>query len=274
MRRVMAVVSDLHCGSTVGLHPDTPTALDDGGSYQPTPAQRWLWDRWLLFWADVKAAATGAQLTVLVNGDHLDGDHHGTTQIVSRNPLVQADIALRCWDPILALNPDHVVLVRGTEAHVGQSASGEEGLAKALASRGAPILRTPTGQYSWWHFVGELGPCRVSATHHGRIGQRPWTKGSVSSNLAATIFYEHAVRGERHPDLALRSHYHRTADSGDSHPVRVIQTPAWQLASSFAFKVAAESLADLGGLLVRATETEWSVDKKLYRPDPAPVVKL
>lgn len=270
MGTVIAAVSDLHCGSTVGLHPDTPTLLDDGGSYHPTPAQGWLWARWREYWADVGKAAKGHRLVVLLNGDLLDGDHHGTTQIVSRHPGVQVDILLRVLDVPLALKPAHVIVVRGTEAHVGQAASGEEAIGKALAGRGAPIVRSQTGTYSWWHFVGQFGPLRLSATHHGRMGQRPWTKGSVSSNLAATIFYEHAARGDVHPDLALRSHYHRTADSGDAHPVRVIQTPAWQLATSYAHRVAADSLADIGGLLIAVRSTDWSVSKRLYRPDPTP----
>jgi len=277
MARIMAVVSDLHCGSTVGLHPESATALDDGGSYHPTPAQRWLWSKWLAFWADVKKAAKGHELTILLNGDVTDGpEHHGTVQAVSRHPLVQSDIAMRCLEVPMELKPKHVIMVRGTEAHVGPSGSSEEGIAKALASRGLPILRTPTGQYSWWHFVGDLGPaCRVSATHHGLVGSRSWTRNSGANSLAAMIFFEHSKRGERAPDLAIRSHRHIVADSGpDAAPTRVIQTGCFQLSNSFAFKVAAESLADIGGLIVRATDTEWSAEKRLYRPDPAPVVTL
>lgn len=268
MTTTIAVVSDLHCGSTVGLHPDSPTTLDDGGTYQPTPAQGWLWAKWTAYWGEVKRAAKGSRLAVILNGDLLDGDHHGTTQIVSRHPGVQVDILFRTLDPMLALKPAAVIVVRGTEAHVGAAGSGEEGVAKGLAARGVPIAKATTGTFSWWHFVGQFGPLRLSATHHGRMGQRPWTKGSVSSNLAATIFYEHAARGEPHPQLAFRSHYHRTADSGDSHPVRVIQTPAWQLATSYAHRVAADTLADIGGMVVRVGTTDWQVTKHLYRPDP------
>lgn len=272
---LLAVVSDLHCGSTVGLAPPEPVALDDGGSYTPTEAQRWLWRHWLGYWQTVKRLAAGRRLVILLNGDVVDGDHHGTAQIVSRHPGTQFDILLRALAVPLALKPDHVIVVRGTESHVGKSGSGEEALARHLRGAGVPVVPDPAAKTaSWWHFTGTLGPLLLSATHHGRIGQRPWTKGNVSANLAAQIFYEHAARGQRHPDLALRSHYHKTADSGDSHPVRVIQTPAWQLATAYAYRVAADSLADIGGLTVTIDADSWTVRKHLATPDPSPTWSL
>jgi len=268
---LIAVVSDLHCGSTVGLATPDPVTLDDGGTYVPTDAQRWLWRHWLGYWATVRRLAAGRNLIVILNGDAMDGDHHGTAQIVSRHPGTQFDILLKCLAVPLALRPRHVIVVRGTESHVGKSGSGEEALARHLLNTGVPVVPCPdTKTASWWHFTGTFGPLLVSATHHGRIGQRPWTKGNVSSNLAAQIFYEHAARGQRHPDIALRSHYHKTADSGDSHPVRVIQTPAWQLATAYAYRVAADSLADVGGLTISIDNAEWTVRKHLAVPDPTP----
>lgn len=263
---VIAVVSDLHCGSTVGLHPDLPTPLDDGGTYHPTPAQQWLWECWLTYWAEVMAASRGKRLVVLLNGDLVDGDHHGTAQIVSRHPGVQFDVLLRCLAVPLHLDPAAVIIVRGTESHVGSSGAVEEGVARSLRGQGVNVVPCPdTRTGSWWHFVGDFGPVRISATHHGRIGQRPWTKGNVSNNLAAQIFYEHAARHERWPDIALRSHYHKHADSGDSHPTRVIQTPAWQLATAYAHRVAADSLADIGGLSIVVDADGWLIQKHLYR---------
>ena len=47
---IVAIISDLHAGSTVGLCPPRFT-LDDGGDYVSSPAQRWLWRNWNHFWA-------------------------------------------------------------------------------------------------------------------------------------------------------------------------------------------------------------------------------
>ena len=48
-RVLLAAVSDLHIGSTVALCPPEGIPLEDGGRYQPNPAQVWIWDQWLKF---------------------------------------------------------------------------------------------------------------------------------------------------------------------------------------------------------------------------------
>jgi hypothetical protein len=120
---VLAVVSDLHCGSTVGLHPDTPTMIDDGSSYSPSDAQVWLWQQWISYWAEVERVAAGKDLYILLNGDVTEGDHHGTYQIISRHPGTELAVADACLAVPMRLRPAGVVIVRGTEAHVGKGAA-------------------------------------------------------------------------------------------------------------------------------------------------------
>lgn len=247
----LAVVSDLHCGSTIGLCGPEPVAFDDGGSYTPSPQQGWLWEHWCAFWERV-GRERGKWLGVLINGDAVDGDHHGTWQLVSRDPAVQLWILRRVCEPIVALKPDAIIIVRGTEAHVGKSGGSEEAFARSLKAQRCRVVRDPTtDMYSHWHFVGDVCGHLIDATHHGRIGQRPWTEQNAVLNLAAQVFYEHARNGVPAPTLAIRSHFHRWGDSYQAHPVRVIQTPAWQLATSYAHRVVPESLADIGGVLIQ-----------------------
>lgn len=269
-RHTLAVVSDLHCGSTVGLCCPEPVELDDGGTYLPSPAQRWLWGNWLAFWARARECVRqSAWFGVLVNGDAVDGDHHGTVQIVSRDPQVQSWILRKCFEPVLQLAPRQVIVVRGTESHVGKNGSTEEAFARWLHKEGARVPKDPvTKMYSWWHFRGEIAGNRFDATHHGRIGQRPWTKANAVLNLAAQIFYEHASRGEPHPALSIRSHYHTWQDSYGAHPVRVLQTPAFQLATAYAHRVVPEELADIGGVLLHFEQGKpTEVEPILFRPE-------
>ena len=53
--------------------------------------------------------------------------------------------------------------------------------------------------------------------------------------------------GDVPPDLAVRSHFHQFADSGQIHKIktRAVALPAWQLATEYVHRVA-ESLADIG----------------------------
>lgn len=251
MRRVLAVVSDVHAGSTVAVCPNEPIALDDGGVYTPSKAQGWLYNHWLAFWARVKTVAGKDPLHLLCNGDLVDGDHHGTPQTVSRDPAVQMWILKKLFEPAVALKPKSAVIVRGTEAHVGKGASAEEHFARWLHKEGVPVRQEPeTGMYSWWHYRGPLNGTLIDAAHHGRMGGRPWTKGGQVHNLAAQIVMEAANRGDPIPQLAFRSHFHTYFDTGTNLRTRLIQTPAWQLHTAYAHKVVPEVLSDIGGVIV------------------------
>lgn len=270
----MLVVSDLHCGSTVGLCPPEGIDLDDGGMYLPSEAQVWLWERWMQMIRDaLRHLGEGDRLHVIVNGDLVDGDHHGTLQLVSRSISDQLEIAKRCFEPLLALGLDSIAVVRGTETHVGKSGSAEESFARWLVAQGAKVIADPdTGNFSHWHYRAKYGGVLIDAAHHGRVGGRPWTKLNGTASLAAEIVMEYAKRGETPPAIAVRSHYHQFVDTGENFPTRVIQTPAFQLATAFVHKVAAESLADVGGVLVVIEDGRADLHRLTYRaPRSKPV---
>jgi len=278
----LAVVSDLHCGSTVGLCP-SEVDLDDGGSYKASDAQEWLLLKWEAYWKWVSERVAG-DLYLLINGDVFDGDHHGTAQIVSRVKPIQSEIAWQCLQTPLALDPAKIFFTRGTSTHTGKNSGSEESFAAGLRGQGYPVQRCPeTGNNTAWKWRLMLEGVLVEAAHHGRMGQRPWTQSNAANLLAAQIFYEHCAgvrsKGEqvnevdRWPDLALRSHFHREIDSNDAHPVRVIQTPAWQLATEYIHKKHTDSLADVGGLLIHLEDGDSQVYKKIDKPYRSPLWK-
>ena len=140
---VLGVASDIHCGSTVGLLGPDGIELDDGGSYMPSPVQRWLWDCWTAGWEHVAKIVKRekAEFGFVSNGDATDGNHHGTTQIISPAEGAHIKAATECFRVPLAMNPKWVWIVRGTEAHVGKGGGLEEGMAVAMNREGAPIQR-------------------------------------------------------------------------------------------------------------------------------------
>ena len=270
MRDLWAVVSDPHCGSTLGLCPSDGVELDDGGHYLPSAAQRKLWDCWLDFWKTVRARRRkGDRFRVVINGDWVDGDHHRTGQIVSKNlAATQHEIAVRALHPAIRLNPETIVVIRGTEAHVGASAEFEE-----RAAREVKALRCPaTSGWSWWHFQALSQGVLLDFAHHGSVGRLPWTRPNAAVSLAARIALAAAKQGGRAPDLAIRSHMHQGADSYDHvKPTRVIQTRGWQLSTSFVHRIAAGSLPEIGGLLIACEGGRYEVEKVEFdwrRDDP------
>lgn len=273
MTVVLAVVSDVHAGSTVALCPPK-ILLDDGGSYEASKPQRWLWQSWVGFWDRVKLVRHEhkAELYAVFNGDLVEGNHHGTSQILSGNPNAQAAVVNAAMGIPLAMKPDRIFVVRGTESHVGASACAEERIADGLRRDKRPVEGDPeTSTASWWHLRMEVHNTLIDVTHHGRTGQREHTRGSAAVLHAHDILLSHVKSGERYPDLALRGHYHRFNDSGDAAPTRVITSGAWQLKTGYVHKVAADSLADIGGLIVVVNEEGYTVEKVQFRTSRGPV---
>lgn len=275
MKRVLLVLSDIHARSTVAVCPPK-VRLDDGGTYQASTAQQWLYRNWCDFWErSAKARRKADWCGLLLNGDAFDGDHHNTGQLITRNPATEQKILWDLLAPALDLKLHQVIVVRGTESHVGKEGAAEEEFARTLSGKVEVAQDPETGDYSWWHYRGDIGPCRLDATHHGKTGHLPWTKPAATQRLAAQIFYEHAKRGWRHPDLCIRSHFHQLGDSYDAHPTRVIQTGAWQLKTAYVHAKAPEGLADIAGLIVTITDHgPVEVEKVHYHPDPPTVMEV
>jgi hypothetical protein len=282
---VLGVFSDIHAGSTIGLCHPNGVSLDDGGSYIPSPEQCWLWECWVNGWKHVnniiererRFSDNDVDFGIISNGDATDGNHHKTVQILSGAEGAHIKCAAECIREPLNLNPKWVWIIRGTEAHVGKSGGLEEGLAVALDREGAPIQRMPNrGPWSWWDLRLEAHGRLLDFTHHGRMGQRAHTKGSYHQLFAFDVWAERAKRGERAPDIAVRSHMHQYRDSGPPHPLerttRVIQTPAFQLATAFVKRVSAESLADIGlvAIVIRPTG-DIDVSPCIFTPDRGPI---
>jgi hypothetical protein len=270
---LIAVVSDLHCGGTTALCPPQ-VALDDGGHYTHSKAQRWLWDGWHRYWESVEKQRDKlkADLIVVCNGDAVDGNHHGTTQILSGNPTAQAAVLNEVLRAPLALEPTALLFVRGTEAHVGPSAAFEERVAVGLKKDGRPVITdVESGTASWWKWVAEFQDVKLDFAHHGKIGIRPWTKMTAVNSAAYEIWSEAHMRGERHPDLAVRSHMHRYADTYNAYPTRLIQTGAWQLATAYVHKIAPNTLADIGAITIVIRDGKCEVEPFFLKPKPPAV---
>lgn len=273
---ILAHVSDIHAGGTTALCPEE-IRLDDGGSYRASKLQQWLFQSWREYWARVEARrqAIGAELYAVFNGDLVEGAHHKTTQILSENPNAQAAVVNACMAVPLALEPDRILIIRGTEAHVGQSASAEERIADGLRRDKRPIISDPeSGSAAWWHFRAEIQGVRLDITHHGRAGFREHTRANAANLYAHDILLSHVKDGDPYPHLCIRGHHHRFNDShdgGDNCPTRVLTGGAWQFATGHVHKVAADSMPGIGGWIVTIQDGEYEVEKVKFKPARGPV---
>jgi len=267
----LVIVSDLHCGCQGGLCPPGGAKLDQGGRYTPSACQEAMWAWWCEFWHEwLPEAGHGEPFAVVVNGDAIDGCHHGTTHQISHNLSDQASIAYEVLAPIRE-QATHFYLVRGTEAHTGKSGEEEEKLGARLA-----CVKDPLGNYSRQEVSMLVGNnCRVNCMHHiGTAGSSAYESSAILKELIEA--YVNAGTWGREPyDVVVRSHRH-TYMSIDrpSHKGYAISltTPGWQAKTPFAYKVAGSRQATphFGGVLIRQGDHDFYRRAFVRSIDPPP----
>lgn len=255
--RNVIVISDTHVGCRLALCHPAGAALDDGGTYQPSPLQRKVWGYWQEFWGEwVPRATHGEPFAVVHNGDAIDGVHHGATTQWSHNLGDQGEHAHAVLKPVVTACEGRYYHIRGTEAHVGKSGAEEERLAKRLGA-----IPNEEGQHAryelWLRVSGHL--CHF--LHHvGTTSSSAHESSAVNAELAG--MYADAGRWCREsPRIVVRSHRHRSIEirlpANDGYAT-VFVTPAWQLKTPFAWKIAGARIStpQIGGSLIRVGDEE------------------
>lgn len=239
--QALLVVSDLHCGSTVGLCPPMCPLIDDGG-WILNKIQNDLWDKWTLFKRWSFDYLKGLRWGLVVNGDAIDGDHHKTPQLIHREPSVHARVAVEVLKPFAA-KASAVYIVRGTKTHVGHTA--EMGIGEALGA----VAHPDTGQRAAHHWLIRVNGCLCSFMHH--IGPSV-TKASRASQLSRELVEERNScldANKPPPSVVVRSHRH-SYGYYECANAKLITTPAWQALNDHGWKVAGSAIPEYGGIIL------------------------
>lgn len=265
---LVALYSDLHINSTVALSPLT-VQRDDGDTWHASSVQKWLNACWFDYWHKIGKIAkeNGAEVWSVCAGDLVEGDHHGTFQLVTKNPAVQKRMAIEILEPVIGVSR-YMFFVRGTPTHTGKQAWMEDEIASDLASNGnlgnCEIVKDDN-RWTWHTAKFEAGGVFFSVSHHRRQNHLPWTRGGMVNRLAAETTYEYANMGWRIPNWVIRGHGHKFDESSGCHKVKVVFMPAWKTACEFVHKIAPDAIADVGGVWVLCQKGEYKWDKIMYR---------
>jgi hypothetical protein len=257
----LVLVSDLHINSTVGLCPPRVN-LDDGGTYNASRSQRWLWDCWIDFIQRVNNLA-GSKV-VVINGDMGELDtKRRSTQIITPNKATIQSMVLDAIAPLVDA-ADTVIVMRGTSAHTGKGEWLEEAVAKDLDH--CLPQNAKQGIASHYHFQGQISGVRVDVAHHASMGSLPWTRAGSANRLAFLATHHYMVTlGVPPPHLVIRAHNHRYTDSGRNHTTKAIFLPAWQLITEFGYRIGRElELSDIGGVIVECNGGQYQDELVLY----------
>lgn len=253
----------MHTNSTVGISPPV-VALDDGGTYHPSKAQRWLWQSYINFVDRVQAtinAHPGATVSLICNGDMVEGDtKNRSKQIISRNKSTILNMTADVLKPLVDIS-HRAFFLRGTGAHVGKSAELEEELAKdcTITERYSPEV------FSRWWLRAELGGVLFHIQHHGPTRANKKGLRKALDDLAEGLILQ--ACNQRLPAVAVYSHGHLHACTHDNYPVMVVSTPAWQLMAEYMYRKPLPETSDIGGLIFVCDKGSYTWEKMLYKPE-------
>jgi hypothetical protein len=227
----IVVASDMHIGSTKGLMmPGFKTSENIG--IQINAMQEWLWLCWVKASAFVEKETAGEPYAVVLNGDLIEGIHHGTKEIWS--PLI--DDQIKAAKAVLApfVKPASACfVVKGTECHTNSS---ENGLGEALGA----VRDEETGNHAFDRLVLELNGIRHVFRHHiGTSVRRGLAGTQLSANLAEEQV-EAANNGEKIPRVVVCSHRHKFGLYQDTNGLLVV-TPPFQGLTRFGHKVVSQA---------------------------------
>lgn len=253
MRNII-VVSDLHCGCRFGLCPPE-IKLDEGGVYKHSRFQAETWRLWLEFWNEwVPMVTKKDDYIVVVNGDSIDGVHHGSTTQISQNMNDQRDIAIRVLEQMRDRKKcKDLYMIRGTEVHVGKSGCDEEEVAKLVGA--VPNDNDNHARWDMWMTFGEKELPLHFSHHVGTTSSAAYESTAVYKELVEA-FNEAGRWGNKPPALVCRSHRHRNMEIRipTSHGYGIaIVTPGWQLKTPFVHRIAMgrAGTPHIGGIVIR-----------------------
>jgi hypothetical protein len=261
---IVAVFSDLHVGSTVGLWPGRHR-IEGGGVYEANVMQQWL----LECWQDaLRQVAEVRPDVIVINGDAIQGGNWKDGQLVSSKADIQQLAAYELLAP-LRETTDAMYYIRGTEWHDGRAAENVEMLARSL-----DCVKDPASdQWSWWELFLALGTAELRGApvahfaHHVGMSSVPWYEATVPLRDALMELAElWRFYGVEAPNLRLvvRSHRHRFIHVQAPPDLQVFVTPSWQLKTAFAHKRASAMLPQIGWVQFEYDGTDLVIKPRIY----------
>lgn len=260
--KTIAIVSDSHCNSTVGLaKPDIK--LDDGDRVSAGVLRRWIFNQFEGVLEEIDKKKRG-QLVGVINGDAIElDDKDRSLQLITHNTTEAVQIAVDVFTPFFEM-AHSVYVVRGTTAHVGKSAQGEEALARNFDNT---VPDPDSNSQTWRSLLLECEGVRLDIMHHppSNGGGRPMNSQSLIARIAADTLFQYANRGKLPPHFVVRSHLHGYRDSGNSFRTRAIITPALSLLTEYAYRIGINESEPIGAILIYCENGQYEVEPILRK---------
>lgn len=220
-------------------------------SHVPRAKQIEIRKHFLKFVDAVREQRKGKPVRLIHNGDAIDGDHHNSGDVCTRDPLEQAEVHIEIMQELQKLigwqRGDEIYYTRGTQSHVNEMENyiGREMNAVMCGDYYVhDLLQLETNGIASW-FVHH-GPGRGVGANEGN-GLRNWLKA---------IYYDSKKDGTECPDVIYTGHVHdptyavyeRRAGM-DFKLMHGIILPSWQSKTSYGWQVAPVAREKIGGVI-------------------------
>ena len=257
--RALVVVSDTHCGSVVGLMPPN-FETSEGNKIAHNAVQNFLWESWLDAVRFVEDTLAGSAYALVLNGDAIEGDHHGTKQIWSKDIADHVECAGQVLG-MLSRRANKTYIVRGTECHTHNT---EVTLGKILNAEKNPDSKLPA--FDRLHLRVAGVPCAFR--HHIGTSVKSWTESTALAGALAEEIIQAVRNGEEPPRVVCAAHRHKFGVIQNAHGMCVV-SPPWQMLTRFGFKAVPEARTQPGIYILDWRDKEDGelpdVHERIYR---------
>jgi len=234
--------ADFQMGSSTALHPNVIRAgdkwipIEDAGGWRYMHNHHYfLNDKQIRIWNHFNYCLDAARelrknkkLVILLLGDLIDGDHHGTHELVTANIGEQKDTFIQLFKYIREKLDyragDAVFSVDGTFVHTGDE---ENSIAKEINA-----YQYADGTYSTAFLQMEINGSWIWAYHKGESAGQGQMRGNTCVNRLKKIYYQCLQEGDRIPDMIISAHthdsYHATWTAPNGQTMHYIILPSWQ----------------------------------------------
>lgn len=249
---LLVIMSDLHSGSNYALFPDRVWRGLNENTHTPTSNQQRIRAQFLRYADQVKAARKNKAVKLVINGDAIDGDHHNSGDVCTKNELEQADIHIELMNEFQKRigwqRGDEIYYTRGTQTHTHNM---EDYIGREMNA-------VPDGDF-YCHELLKLKVNGKSAwfVHHGPSAGAGANEGNSMRNWLKVIYFDALKDKSEIPDIVVTGHVHTPTyvpygwrDGMKFFMMHGIILPSWQLKTRYAHMVAPVSKNKIGGVFI------------------------
>ena len=241
-------ISDLHSGGTTSLFPNIFWQFKTETNHTPTDTQLELFAHFEKCARLISVLRKGKRLIVVHNGDAIDGVHHGTLQIVTRQKNEQIDIHVWLMKHFLKLckfkKGDKIYYTVGTEVHTDDN---EDLIGEKMGAE------KDSDKYAFNELHLDVNGKEFWFAHKGPSAGKGANQGNALYNFMRDLWLDCKTNNIRPPDDITFSHVHtpryRTYDRLVENKIISMTgsiLPSFQLKNRYAHGVAAMQSNKIG----------------------------